>query len=121
LFDFDDLNFDILDEPHLSQADLTKMAHAVENADTSKERVAVVLARSEGINLTCAQLREMVGMCSSLPHKKHLIRQRYAQLVDKDNFSPEVFDGMVHPKRSQKQGKKRHSGGSKKASADGGK
>lgn len=76
----------------LSEESMRLMAEEAAKLALSRERHEVVLKYSADARLTCAQLRQMLELCSLDAHKKEVIFSRYAQLKDKDNFREEVVN-----------------------------
>lgn len=56
----------------------------------SKDRVKLLLERTEGFRMTCKQLDSLVRMVTLDAHKEQLISLRYAHLTDKENFRETV-------------------------------
>lgn len=79
----------------LSAQDLLRITQDTCKVHLSRDRVGVLLEQSQGARMTCSQLKAMIELVSLDSHKKTVIYERYAQLVDKESFLEEIVQNFT--------------------------
>jgi len=58
----------------------------------SRERVKVVLQHTQDKRLSCAQLNDLIKLCSLETHKEQVLFERYPHLTDRNNFETQIVN-----------------------------
>lgn len=74
---------------------VNKTVEEVAKNALSRDRLQVVLDQSNGVRLTCDQLKSLVDMVTLDAHKKQIIFGRYAQLSDKEKFHEVIVENYT--------------------------
>lgn len=76
----------------LTQDRLVLIYEGLDLATTSKERAKIILHHTADMQMTCAQLSELLLALPADHHKEKVIFERYIHLVDRQSFQDEVMD-----------------------------